>query len=158
MLWSRFSLIFNTTKYVIIFLLTIMLQSCTNYEIGKELVESFDSPPQELDEDSNKIKKKQLDSRTKASRKKLSNDKQVKISQPVKKVKSNIRNKRTKNIPFNPQPYRITIKLSGANPSAPAEGVTDALRNAGVKFEVEKIERITEKESIRILDSQRLRR
>ena len=42
---------------------------------------------------------------------------------------------------FNPQPYRIILRLSGANPSAPAETVTEALRKAGVQFEVEKIER-----------------
>ena len=45
---------------------------------------------------------------------------------------------------FNPQPYRIILRLSGANPSAPAETVTEALRKAGVQFEVEKIERYTE--------------
>ena len=44
---------------------------------------------------------------------------------------------------FNPQPYRIIIKLSGANPSAPAESVTKALRKAGIQFEVEKIERFS---------------
>jgi len=45
---------------------------------------------------------------------------------------------------FNPQPYRIILRLSGANPSAPAETVTEALRKAGVQFEVEKIERFNE--------------
>ena len=45
---------------------------------------------------------------------------------------------------FNPQPYRIILRLSGANPSAPAETVTEALRKAGVQFEVEKIERFDE--------------
>ncbi len=38
--------------------------------------------------------------------------------------------------------YRITIKLPGADPSAPAEAVTEALRAAGVSFEVETIERM----------------
>jgi len=40
------------------------------------------------------------------------------------------------------EPYRITIRLSGADPSAPAEAVTRALRNADVRFAVERIERI----------------
>lgn len=40
------------------------------------------------------------------------------------------------------QPYRIIIKLSGADPSAPAEAVTEALRKAGVVFEVETIQRV----------------
>jgi len=42
----------------------------------------------------------------------------------------------------NPSPYRVTIRLPQADPSAPAEVVTEALRAAGVPFEVETIERI----------------
>ena len=48
-------------------------------------------------------------------------------------------------LPFTPQPYRITIKLSGSNPAAPAETLTKALRKAGVIFEVEMIERVESK-------------
>ena len=40
------------------------------------------------------------------------------------------------------EPYRITIRLSGADPAAPAEAVTRLLRNADVSFAVERIERI----------------
>lgn len=40
-------------------------------------------------------------------------------------------------------PYRITIRLSSADPAAPAEGVTEALRKAGIGFEVETIEKIS---------------
>ena len=40
------------------------------------------------------------------------------------------------------EPYRITIRLSGADPAAPAESVTRVLRNADVSFAVERIERI----------------
>ena len=49
-----------------------------------------------------------------------------------------------KSLPSNqPQePYRITIRLSGADPAAPAEAVTRVLRNADVRFAVERIERI----------------
>ncbi|MEY4353021.1 MAG: Translation initiation factor [Cyanobacteriota bacterium] len=39
-------------------------------------------------------------------------------------------------------PYRVTIRLPLADPSAPAEGVTQALRAAGIPFEVETIERV----------------
>jgi hypothetical protein len=39
-------------------------------------------------------------------------------------------------------PYRVTIRLPQADPSAPAEVVTEALRSAGVPFEVETIERV----------------
>ena len=41
-----------------------------------------------------------------------------------------------------PAPYRITIQLPSADPSAPAEAVTEALRKAGVAFEVDRIERV----------------
>jgi hypothetical protein len=44
--------------------------------------------------------------------------------------------------PANPAPYRVTIRLTQADPSAPAEVVTEALRAAGVPFEVETIERM----------------
>lgn len=44
--------------------------------------------------------------------------------------------------PLAPAPYRVTIKLPAADPSSPAEAVTDALRSAGVAFEVETIERV----------------
>ena len=39
-------------------------------------------------------------------------------------------------------PYRMTIRLAGADPAAPAEAVTRALREADVGFAVERIERI----------------
>ena len=44
--------------------------------------------------------------------------------------------------PASPAPYRITLRLPGADPSAPAEAVTEALRAAGLSFEVEMIERV----------------
>ena len=39
-------------------------------------------------------------------------------------------------------PYRITIRLAGADPAAAAEAVTRALREADVGFAVERIERV----------------
>lgn len=45
-------------------------------------------------------------------------------------------------VAMEPAPYRITIKLPSGDPSAPAEVVTQALRAAGVAFEVEMIERV----------------
>ncbi|MCX5948348.1 MAG: hypothetical protein NTY67_09270 [Cyanobacteria bacterium] len=45
-------------------------------------------------------------------------------------------------VPRRPAPYRVTILLPQADASAPAEVVTQALRAAGVPFEVETIERI----------------
>ncbi|MEB3167666.1 MAG: hypothetical protein VKK97_02940 [Synechococcaceae cyanobacterium] len=45
-------------------------------------------------------------------------------------------------VPSNPVPYRVTLRLPRADPAAPAEVVTRALRAAGVPFEVETIERM----------------
>jgi len=44
--------------------------------------------------------------------------------------------------PLNPTPYRLVLHLPAADPAAPAEAVTRALRDAGILFEVETIERL----------------
>ncbi|MCT0224231.1 hypothetical protein [Synechococcus sp. CS-1328] len=44
--------------------------------------------------------------------------------------------------PSTPAPYRVTIQLPQADPAAPAEALTQALRAAGLSFEVESIERV----------------
>ena len=41
-----------------------------------------------------------------------------------------------------PAPYRLVLRLPAADPAAPSEAVTEALRAAGVSFEVETIERV----------------
>jgi len=46
------------------------------------------------------------------------------------------------NTNLQPVPYRITLKLPLADPAAPAESLTQALRAAGLRFEVEMIERV----------------
>ena len=45
-------------------------------------------------------------------------------------------------LPLNPTPYRLLLRLPAADPAAPAEAVTRALRAAGILFEVETIERL----------------
>ena len=45
--------------------------------------------------------------------------------------------------PLNPTPYRLLLRLPAADPAAPAEAVTQALRAAGILFEVETIERLS---------------
>ena len=128
----------------------LLLQSCSNTPIGEKLENSFD-----VNENLKPLEKKinmpqkanevlQIKSRIRDERKESEKDsvkiikgnsianKDRLIQQPRKSVKKTI---------FNPQPYRIILRLSGANPAAPAETVTEALRQAGVQFEVEKIER-----------------
>ena len=126
------------------------LQSCSNTRIGEKLENSFDitENPKTSEKTNNKLQKlnetTKRKSRIKNEKKENENnfDNIIKVN-PVSN-KYRLSQKPTKSIKkkiFNPQPYRIILRLSGANPSAPAETVTKALRQAGVKFEVEKIER-----------------
>ncbi len=119
-------------------ILLLIVQSCAKSPIGQKLSNSFDSSIEPLAEE--KISKS-LETRKSSvipkSSVKKTNKSVIPFPQPQKDQKLDLNV-----IPFVPQPYRITIKLSGANPSAPAETVTRALRKAGVQFEVEMIERV----------------
>ena len=144
--------------FIRLFLLVtlIPLQSCSNTPIGEKLENSFDiSENPTIFKKTTKVQvKNKLNEIEKIRSTKKNNDEENEYVQ-VKITKNNsISNKdrprqnsakAMKKIIFNPQPYRIILKLSGANPSAPAETVTKALRKAGVEFEVEKIERVDEK-------------
>ena len=151
-------LVGNKLSRFLLIVIFIPIQSCTNTSIGEKLGNSFDivDNPRKLAKTNNKTQK--LDQRLKIDSKieskiqenmkgnekdfvrafnENSISKSARISQKsIESIKKTI---------FNPQPYRIILKLSGANPSAPAETVTEALRKAGVQFEVEKIERFYEK-------------
>ncbi len=141
-----------------------LMQSCSNTLIGKKLENSFDltespetsvtsnSKPQKFDQKIN------IKSRKKDDEKDVKNnfDSTIKKKSISNKVKQNQRStKSIKRTIFNPQPYRIILRLSGANPSAPAETVTEALRKAGVQFEVEKIERFVEEDLTKNISSKR---
>jgi len=132
------------------------LQSCSNTLIGDKLENSFvtsSNPTNSGNTSKLKVQKKQNETQIIKSRKKDSVEQNIKgdITKnntiPNKdrfNQKSTKSTKSIKKVIFNPQPYRIILRLSGANPSAPAETVTKALRKAGVQFEVEKIERFEE--------------
>ena len=132
------------------------LQSCSNTLLGEKLENSFDinENPTTLKNTikvkdqtkPNEIKKIQLskqvdDKVNKNVRVNITNNNS--ISNKDRLIQKSVKSK--KKVIFKPQPYRIILKLSGANPSAPAETVTAALRKAGVEFEVEKIERYDER-------------
>ncbi len=136
-------------KFIRLSLIAILfpLQSCSNTMIGEKLENSFDIVENPLtsvktNNEPNKpnetLKKKSI----------IQEDKQKNKNRFGNMIKENtitneekLSQKSIKKTIFNPQPYRIILRLSGANPSAPAETVTNALRKAGVQFEVEKIER-----------------
>ncbi len=127
------------------FLIVILslLQACSNTVIGEKLENSF-----EISEEKNINKSQKLSEKLKI-KSRISDDKNESVAVDFKAnsisnkdrfIQKSTKSTKKKTI-FNPQPYRIIIRLSGANPSAPAETVTEALRKAGVQFEVEKIER-----------------
>ncbi len=130
-----------------------LLQSCSNTVIGEKLENSFDITENLKPLDKTNTKPQILNEKIKI-KSKIKNDKKENEKEFANIIKENsisnkdrLSEKSTKSMRkkiFNPQPYRIILKLSGANPSAPAETVTEALRNAGVQFEVEKIERFDE--------------
>ena len=134
----------------------VPLQSCSNTVIGEKLAKSFETsnnttiPEKTIKAiDQNKLKEvKKITLRRMDEEKENESIKGNITKENSKSNKDRFSQKSTKSskkVIFNPQPYRIILKLSGANPSAPAESVTQALRKAGVEFEVEKIERYDEK-------------
>ena len=139
---------------LLLIIILLPIQSCKNTSIGEKLGNSFDSTdnPRKLVNTNNISQelnqKSKIESKIQENLKENENDfvrtfKENSISKSERISQKSI--KSIKKTTFNPQPYRIIIKLSGANPSAPAETVTEALRKAGVQFEVEKIERFYEK-------------
>ncbi|ABX08365.1 hypothetical protein [Prochlorococcus marinus] len=145
-------------KNIFLWVVLLLMQSCSSSELEKKLSNSFDTPVAPNVTSTPQLKPKGnepslVSGKAKEVQKKEGlqgyNPKEKEIVQTNKIIFNSVRAKKTqkKNIlaPFKPAPYRIIIKLSGANPSAPAETVTSALRDAGIIFEVEKIERFEEK-------------
>ena len=85
---------------------------------------------------------------TSAERQQNSSDKPVPTAdvQPKDVQPTNVQSATARAVPERTRPYRITIRLSAADPAAPAEGVTEALRRAGIGFEVETIEKVPARE------------
>ena len=141
--------------FIRLFLIVILfpLQSCSNTLIGEKLENSFDfiEKPDALEKINNKPQKPNEKIIIKPEIKDNKKDNKNNFANIIKETSVSNKNRLSqksnqsiKKIIFNPQPYRIILRLSGANPSAPAETVTEALRKAGVQFEVEKIERFDE--------------
>ena len=129
-----------------------LVQSCSGSEVGKRLADSFEKPLDPVSS-SNRVQANQSKQLLSDNKEKDSNliEKRKKSSTSLQKKKSfsevNNQSKLVAKeaILFTPASYRIIIRLPSVNPSAPAETVTKALRNAGVIFEVEKIERFDKK-------------
>jgi len=124
-----------------------LVQSCSNTLIGEKFENSFDIPDNLNTSNKKNNNKPQKSNEETKIKPRIKDDNKNNFGNIIKE--NSISNKdrlsqkssqSKKKTIFNPQPYRIILRLSGANPSAPAETVTEALRKAGVQFEVEKIE------------------
>jgi hypothetical protein len=143
----------------------LLLGGCSGTPFGEQLSRSFSTPPaaaplaeqsapsttnttaQNTTDQSNRDQSNYTDQASKADRtqnpdlgnnpdpSKLAKSSGTKAKAPAAKVLP-------APVTLAPAPYRVTIKLPAADPSAPAEAVTKALRSAGLSFEVETIERV----------------
>ena len=151
--------------------LLLALQACSGTTFGQKLADSFDSPatpaaaqqtpnPKLAQEPATSLKAaaKAEDQRKKDKAKsetKLDAEAEpTEAAEPktVKKELTKVQPATTESapvrpMPADPRPYRITIRLAAADPAAPAESVTDALRRAGIGFEVETIEKIPSRQA-----------
>ncbi|MGB1196446.1 MAG: hypothetical protein ACPG3W_07185 [Synechococcus sp.] len=146
-----------------VLLALMLLQACDGTPFGQRLSDSFDDPTsQPAAEDAPRpVQVKAEQGTTESEKDKPEEDKPVKAD-PVAdsdqedpgtadSLDSKAVNSQAGVSEANPPratsgrtlPYRITIRLSSADPAAPAEGVTEALRKAGIGFEVETIEKIS---------------
>ena len=140
----------RVSRFLFLMILFPLIQACSNAEIGQELSKSFDSSgnQESVGNIDTKISNISISELTKTEEKGTSssirsiNQKKNKVRSFASKKAANSSLNLEKKTIFIPQPYRITIKLSATNPSAPAEAVTKALRTAGVEFEVEMIQLI----------------
>ena len=124
----------------------LLLQACGNTPLGQQLAESFDAPAETAP----------VAAPTPISAPKASQQ-PVQDGSPKVPVRSQTPGEQVprpraipKGKPMDPQPYRITLRLSAADPSAPAEAVTRSLRDAGIDFEVETIERVPPAATLRV--------
>ncbi len=142
-----------------------LICACADSEVALKLSNSFDSPTKETPSliiESETSQKSGADVKAHTSKSKskaISRNKITTLSKPratnnndymISTSKElSIRTAKKQKAVFSPQPYRIIIRLSEANPSAPAESVTRVLREAGIIFEVEKIERSPKGDSLK---------
>jgi hypothetical protein len=112
-------------------LLATGLAGCSGTPFGDQLARSFSQPPAGTPAPTNTAKPAAEAAKQSAAKPAASKPEPAPAKKPAAPL-----------APLTPAPYRVTIKLPAADPSSPAEAVTDALREAGVAFEVETIERV----------------
>ena len=157
----------GTRLFVLLLPLLMLLQACDGTPFGQRLSESFDSQAGEVspagtqDDPDDSVSdtrvvagkdEQQIKAKVKAKDKekpkaKVDEDEDSTEServpereQPAARADSSDSTE-LRSTPERTLPYRIMIRLSAADPAAPAEAVTEALRRAGIGFEVETIEK-----------------
>lgn len=124
-------------------LLPLLLVGCSSTPLGQQLGASFDAPPPAEPTPAAKLEpaiKPVPPQEPKAEEPQVDPEPAAEAT-PAPEPESKAEPEQTAE-PRDPQPYRVILRLPSADPSAPAEAVTKALRAAGLPFEVETIERL----------------
>jgi hypothetical protein len=115
----------------------LALTGCSNAPIGQQLANSFGSPEQSPAKQTPAkpadVAVKPVPVAAKPAAKPVPVPVAVPATVPVTTAP-------LKSLP--PAPYRVVLRLPAADPAAPAEALTRALRSANLPFEVETIERV----------------
>ena len=124
-------------------LLPLLLVGCSSTPLGQQLGASFDAPPPAEPTPAAKLEpaiKPVPPQQPKAEEPQVDPEPAAEAT-PAPEPESKAEPEQAAE-PRDPQPYRVILRLPAADPSAPAEAVTKALRAAGLPFEVETIERL----------------
>tara|TARA_Y100001968_G_scaffold220967_1_gene203911 strand:- start:7098 stop:7538 length:441 start_codon:yes stop_codon:yes gene_type:complete len=140
--------VFNNFLFINLFcFLFLLIQSCSNQQLGKELSESFE-PSEELPSRSNsKSENFELPDKEKKQINNIVLQVQPNKSKQNKKesIRPKLDTKKNKYNKYKTQNYLVIIKIFDANSAAPGENITNILMKEGVEFEVQKIEKIEKK-------------
>jgi len=124
-------------------LLPLLLVGCSSTPLGQQLGASFDAPPPAEPTPAAKLEPaiKPVPPQQPKAEEPQAQPEPAAEATPAPEPEPKAEPEQTAE-PRDPQPYRVILRLPSADPSAPAEAVTKALRAAGLPFEVETIERL----------------
>ena len=124
-------------------LLPLLLVGCSITPLGQQLGASFDAPPPAEPTPAAKLEPaiKPVPPQQPKAEEPQAKPEPAAEATPAPEPEPKAEPEQTAE-PRDPQPYRVILRLPSADPSAPAEAVTKALRAAGLPFEVETIERL----------------
>ena len=126
-------------------LLPLVLVGCSRTPLGQQLGARFDAPPPAEPQPAAKLEpaiKPVPAQQPKAEEPKAAPEPAQPEEAAAETTPASEPEPKAEPEPRDPQPYRVILRLPSADPSAPAEAVTKALRAAGLPFEVETIERL----------------